>query len=145
MKAQYVKVCELTFAPTIAVVDDDADVCNAVAELLEVLDYRWEVFEHPEKFLATHTKGRFDCLITDLNMKSMTGLELQEKLSSVDPDLSIIFMSAQSSPEATSRALRSGAVAFLSKPIDANVLHRHIISAVDRGSDGLTYGLRNEP
>jgi FixJ family two-component response regulator len=98
--------------------------------LLEVFDFKCQIFDRPEKFLAAHTRGRFDCLITDLNMKGMSGLELQQKLSAADPDLPIIFISAQSAPEAKSEALRLGAAAFLSKPISDDVLHRHIISAL---------------
>lgn len=133
-KVRCVKVCELTLTPIIAVVDDDLSICNASAELLEVFDFKCQIFDRPEKFLAAHTRGRFDCLITDLNMKGMSGLELQEKLSAADPDLPIIFMSAQLAPEAKARALRLGAVAFLNKPINDDVLHRHIMSALNRGT-----------
>ncbi|WP_181872452.1 response regulator transcription factor [Phyllobacterium bourgognense] len=124
----------MILTPTIAVVDDDVSICKALAELLEVLDFKCQTFDRPEKFLAASISGRFDCLITDLNMKGMTGLELQQKLSAADPDLPIIFMSAQSAAEAKSQALRLGAVAFLSKPINDDVLHRHIISALNRRS-----------
>jgi FixJ family two-component response regulator len=128
----------LTLIPIIAVVDDDTSIRDALAELLEVFDFKCQVFEGPERFLAAHAKGRFDCLITDLNMKGMSGLQLQQKLAAIDPGLPIIFISAQSDPEAKSKALRSGAVAFLSKPIDDDVLYRHIISALNRRSNGST-------
>ena len=130
------KVCELTLTPTIAVVDDDVSICNALAELLEVFDFKCQIFDRPEKFLAEYMRGQFHCLITDLNMKGMTGLELQQKLAAADPELPIIFMSAQSGSEAKSQALRLGAVAFLNKPINDNVLHRHIISALSLRSMG---------
>ena len=128
----------MTLTPTIAVVDDDASVCNALAELLEVLDFKCQIFERPEMFLAVHSRGQFDCLITDLDMKGMTGLELQQKLSSADPELPIIFISARSASEARSQALRMGAVAFLGKPIDDDVLHKHINAALNRRSDPST-------
>jgi two-component system, LuxR family, response regulator FixJ len=122
----------------IAVVDDDASLRDALAELLEVFDFKCQVFEGAEAFLAAHTQGRFDCLITDLNMNGMSGLQLQQKLTSADPGLPIIFISARSASEERSQALRSGAVGFLSKPIDDDVLYRHIISALNRRSDGST-------
>jgi FixJ family two-component response regulator len=134
-KVRCVKVVELTLTPTIAVVDDDVSICNALAELLEVLDFKSQIFERPEIFLAAHAKRRFDCLITDLDMKGMTGLELQQKLCAADPELPIIFISAQSASEAKSQALRLGAVAFLAKPIDDDVLHRHLVAALNRRID----------
>ncbi|WP_157929467.1 response regulator transcription factor [Phyllobacterium zundukense] len=128
----------MALVPLIAVVDDDASLRNALAELLEVLDFKCQVFESPETFLAAHARGRFACLITDLNMKGISGLQLQQMLTVFDPGLPMIFISAQSDSEARSKALCSGAVAFLSKPIDDDVLYRHIISALNRASKGLT-------
>ncbi|MEP7453607.1 response regulator [Phyllobacterium sp. SB3] len=124
----------MTPSPTIAVVDDDIGICEALAELLEVLGFQCETFEQPDDFLTANVNGAFDCLITDLNMKGMNGLELQKRLVSTNPQLPIIFMSAQSASEARSQALRSGAIAFLGKPINDEVLYRHIVSALNRGS-----------
>lgn len=118
----------MALVPTIAVVDDDKCIRDALAELLEVFDFKCEVFEGPEGFLAAHARGRFCCLITDLKMNGMNGLQLQQKLMSVDPGLPIVFISAQSTSEERSQALRSGAVVFLDKPIDDDVLYRHIIA-----------------
>jgi FixJ family two-component response regulator len=106
----------LTLVPFIAVVDDDANFRDALAELLEVFDFKCQIFDGPERFLAAHTRGQFNCLITDLNMKGTSGLQLQHKLAAIDPGLPIIFISAQSGSEARSQALRSGAVAFLAEP-----------------------------
>lgn len=128
-----VKVSNLALVPKIAVVDDDASLRDALVELLEVFDFKCQAFEGAELFLAAHTKNRFDCLITDLNMKGCSGLQLQQKLATLDPRLPVIFISAQSDSEARSKALRSGAVAFLSKPINDDVLYRHIIAALSRG------------
>lgn len=122
----------LALVPTIAVVDDDRWIRDALAELLEVFDFKCEVFEGPEAFLAAHAKGRFACLITDLKMRVMNGLQLQQKLMSVDPGLPIIFISAQATSEERSQALHSGAVAFLDKPIDDDVLYRNIKIALNR-------------
>lgn len=133
-RVRHAKVFELTLSPTIAVVDDDIGICNALAELLEVFGFKSETFERPDEFLAANTRGRFNCLITDLNMKGINGLELQKKLASANPQLPIIFISAQSAPEARSQALRLGAVAFLSKPINDEVLYRHVVSALNRGA-----------
>lgn len=116
----------------IAVVDDDKCFREALAELLEVFDFKSKAFEGPEGFLAAHTKGRFDCLITDLKMNGMSGLQLQQRLISIDPGLPIIFISAQSTSEERSQALRGGAVAFLNKPIDGDILFRHVNIALNR-------------
>jgi two-component system, LuxR family, response regulator FixJ len=122
----------LALISTIAVVDDDKCIRDALAELLEVFGFKSEVFEGSEGFLAAHASGRFDCLITDLKMDGMSGIQLQQMLMSIDPELPIIFISAQSTSEERSQALRFGAVAFLPKPIDGDVLFRHIIIALNR-------------
>lgn len=84
------------------------------------------------RLFAAHTKGRFDCLITDLKMNGMSGLQLQQRLISIDPGLPIIFISAQSTSEERSQALRGGAVAFLNKPIDGDILFRQVNIALNR-------------
>lgn len=124
----------MAYSPLVAIVDDDASIRDALAELLEVLDFKCMTFDGAETFLAAHSQGRFDCLITDLNMKGISGLELQQKLATLDPRLPMVFISAHLDPKARSKALHSGAVAFLSKPVDDDVLYRHILAALNQTS-----------
>jgi two-component system, LuxR family, response regulator FixJ len=119
----------LAHVPLIAIVDDDLALRQALAELCEVFDFGSEVFDCAESFIAAHVTGRFDCVMTDLNMPGMSGLALVERLGTIDPALPVIVMSAQTGSDVGARALRSGALAFLSKPIDDQVLHRHLIAA----------------
>lgn len=128
------KVIRLNLITTIAVVDDDASLRDALTELLKVFEFECYAFDCAESFFAEYQPGRFDCLLTDFNMKGANGLELQKRLLALDSDLPIIFMSAQSDAQVRALALQKGAVAYLVKPIDDTLLHRHIISALNRKS-----------
>jgi len=130
------KACSLAHVPLIAIVDDDLALRQALAELCEVFDFGSEVFDCAESFFAAHATGRFDCVITDLNMPGLSGIGLVQHLAAIDAKLPVIVMSAQTDPEIGARVLRSGALAFLSKPIDDQVLHRHLIAAFSRGARG---------
>jgi FixJ family two-component response regulator len=123
----------LAHLPLIAIVDDDHALRDALAELCEVLDYGSQLFSSAESFLAARAPGRFDCVMTDLNMPGLSGLQLVQHLRQVEPSLPVIVISAQSDPQLRAQVLRSGALAFLSKPIDDKVLHRHLIAALGRG------------
>lgn len=123
----------MSHLPTIAIVDDDLALRDALAELCEVLDYGCQLFGSAESFLAAHAPGRFDCVMTDLNMPGLSGLDLVQHLRQAEPSLPVIVISAQADPQIRAQILRSGALAFLSKPIDDQVLHRHLIAALGRG------------
>lgn len=123
----------MAHVPTIAIVDDDLALRDALAQLCEVLDYGSQLFCSAESFLAAHAPGRFDCVMTDLNMPGLSGLQLVQHLRQAEPSLPVIVISAQSDPQLRAQVLRSGAMAFLSKPIDDQVLHRHLIAALGRG------------
>jgi FixJ family two-component response regulator len=112
--------------PLIAIVDDDAAVRDALAELIEVLGFEARAFDSSESFLAAHAPGLFRCLITDLNLLGESGLQLRQRLSILEPSLPVIIISAEASPGARAQALRSGALAYLTKPITDQVLLRHL-------------------
>jgi FixJ family two-component response regulator len=116
----------------IAVIDDDHAMREALVDLLEVYDFQCASFDSARSFMEVHETTRFDAVITDLNLQGESGLELQQRIRSIDPDLPVILISAQSDPLIRSEALRSGVLAFLLKPVDDQVLHRHLISALTR-------------
>jgi FixJ family two-component response regulator len=128
-----VRTTGLSTAPLIALVDDDLAVREALADLIEVLDLRCQPFDGGESFLARHVPGLFSCVVTDLNLLGLSGLELLERLTVLEPTLPVIVISARTDPDARGRALQSGAVAFLAKPIASQVLHRHLMWALSRG------------
>lgn len=122
----------MSHLPLIAVVDDDLAMREALADLLEVYDFRCATFGSAGSFMAAHATTFFDLLITDLNLVGESGLDLQRRIRSIDPDLPVILISAQTDPTVRSEALRSGALAYLVKPVDDQVLHRHLVSALTR-------------
>lgn len=118
--------------PLFAIVDDDEALREALAELLEVFDFDCRTFDGSESFLAEHVPGRFAGLITDLNLLGESGLQLQQRLRTLDPALPVIIISAQSDPATRARALASGALAYLTKPINDQALLRHLVAVLNR-------------
>ena len=128
------RTSRLPTVPLFAIVDDDTAMREALTELVEVFDFACEAFNGSESFLAAFAPGRFDALITDLNLIGETGLQLQQRLKILDPSLPVIIVSAQTDPATRSRVLSSGALAYLSKPINDEVLLRHLNTALGKGS-----------
>ncbi len=118
--------------PVIAVVDDDEAMREALCELLQVLSLSCRTFEGAEPFLAANASQNFDCLITDIRMPGMNGLELQQKLKTLGSTVPIIVITSSTDPLVRSRALDGGAVAYLSKPVKDEVLIGHLMAALGR-------------
>jgi FixJ family two-component response regulator len=106
----------------IAVVDDEASICRAMLRLLRSANFRAEAFASAAEFLAFLSKQKPDCLVLDLQMPAMTGMELQEQLRRSKTPLPVIIITAHDEPEAAERCLALGASLYLRKPIEANLL-----------------------
>ena len=102
----------------IAIVDDDAFVRESLRDLMESLGYDVAAFESAERFLEAESLAETECLITDLQMPSLSGLDLQGRLMADGHRIPIIFVTAFPDEKFRVRAMRSGAVGFLSKPFD---------------------------
>lgn len=102
----------------IAVVDDDPSVVRALARLIRLADYVVETFESAEAFLEGQAEGDTDCLILDVHLPGLSGVELQTQLRTAGSSLPIIFITAFESERARTEALEAGASAFLKKPLD---------------------------
>jgi FixJ family two-component response regulator len=103
-------------APVISVVDDDTSFRRATARLIQSLGHAVTSYGSAEEFLGS---GRIDdtaCLVSDVKMPGMDGIELQSRLRRQGCRLPVIFITADPETSARSRALASGAVAFLNKP-----------------------------
>jgi FixJ family two-component response regulator len=111
----------------IFIVDDEASVRRAVARLLQSAGHATETFGSPEEFLARPPHDGPSCLVLDLQMPGMTGLELQAKLRETGHLLPIIFVTGHGDIPSTVRAMRQGALDFLSKPFTAE----QILGAVE--------------
>ena len=116
----------------VSIVDDDASVRRSTRRLLRSSGFRAEAFASAEEFLDSKSAGETACLILDLRMPGMNGLELQRRLSQNGNPVPIIFLSAQASEEDERSALRSGAVRFLRKPVSKEALLGAIRDALKR-------------
>ncbi len=123
---------ELEDTPTIYVVDDDVAVLKALNRLLRSHGFRVETFSSGEEFFASVPPNVAGCLILDVKMPMMNGLELQERLAAAGSKLPIIFMTAFDDPAGRDRALKAGAVAFLAKPLNDDILVAAIREALSR-------------
>jgi FixJ family two-component response regulator len=121
--------------PVIVGVDDDIRIRESIARLARSAGYAALMFASAEAVLASGTLGQAGCLISDVRMPGMDGLELQRRVRVECPKLPVILISAHTDEQVRQRALREGAVAFLYKPFDGEELLRVIETAVDHGSE----------
>jgi FixJ family two-component response regulator len=114
--------------PLISVVDDDHSVRESLARLIRSVGFGVQVFGSAEEFLSVDQGREPDCLILDIRMPGMNGLELQRELSASRRDLPGIFITAPGSDEEVrARALRAGAVDYLLKPLQ----EEEVLKAID--------------
>ena len=104
--------------PIISIVDDDASVRTATARLLRSLGFSAHAFASAQEFLSSPRLRETSCLIADVEMPGMTGVELQEYLIAHGHRMPMIFITAFPEDRLRERAMRAGAVDFLSKPFD---------------------------
>lgn len=116
-----------------AVIDDDASVRKALARLLRASGYEVEAFASGTEFLESIDKGIPDCLVLDMHMPSVTGLDVQAALLARDVHVPIIFITAYDDQGLRDRAMEQGAVAFLRKPLTEQSLLAVIETAVGSG------------
>lgn len=117
--------------PLVSVVDDDESVRESLRGLIRSVGLRVEAFASAEAFLNSEQLGSTDCLILDVRMPGLNGLELQRQLAVSERDIPIIFITAHGSDEGVrSRALRDGAVAYLIKPFSEEALLEAVNAAL---------------
>jgi FixJ family two-component response regulator len=122
--------------PTVFIVDDDAGVRDSLAMLLELKGFRTRTFAAAEAFLAEYRPEWPGCLVLDLRMPGMSGLELQADLARRGSALPVIIVTAHGDVATTRSALKGGAVDFIEKPIDDEALVAAIAAAFDRDARG---------
>ena len=120
--------------PLIAIVDDDASVREAIQGLLEASGFAADVFSSAEEFLRSERLNDTACLITDVRLPGMSGLQLQNHLSVSGSRIPVIVITAF--PGDDRRALAAGAVCFLRKPVIKEDLQTCICLALDRWHGG---------
>jgi FixJ family two-component response regulator len=116
----------------VAIVDDDDSVRGTLQELLRAAGFSSRTFDSAEAFLVSGHRQETACLITDIRMPGMSGLELQAKLNGERCRIPTIFITAHGDEEMRLQALRAGAVEFLPKPFDDEVLIESVRAALVR-------------
>ena len=118
--------------PLISVVDDDHSVRESLARLIRSVGFTVQVFGSAEEFLSTGQGRQPDCLILDIRMPGMSGLELQRELSASERDLPVVFITAHGSDQdVRARALGAGAVDYLLKPLNEEEVLKAIETALN--------------
>lgn len=121
-------------APLVAIVDDDLSVRRSTGRLLRSSGLRVETFASAEDFLNSNLAGGIACVILDLWMPGMDGLQLQRRLIELSNPVPIIFLSARASANEERQALLAGAFQFLQKPVGKELLLRAVHSAIETSS-----------
>ena len=116
--------------PLISIVDDDESMREAITGIMRSLGYRVEAVASAQEFLSSRQAGRASCLIADMQMPGMTGLELYQRLSTSANPVPTILITAYPDDSVRERALSAGVVGYLSKPFEENDLLACIRSAL---------------
>jgi len=115
----------------IAIVDDDTSVCEALESLLKSIGFQAASFTSARRFLDFPQFPNVSCVVLDVSMPNMDGLELQRHLASTNP-IPIIFITAHRDEKTRERALRAGAISFLNKPFSDEALIASLHTALDK-------------
>jgi FixJ family two-component response regulator len=119
-------------APTVFAVDDDASVLRGIERLLRSAGYVAQTFQSAEAFLDTYEDDAAGCVILDLSMPGLDGLQVQQRLVEKDGVLPIIFLTGRGDIPASVQAMKNGAADFLTKPVDDEELLAAVRQAVRR-------------
>ena len=129
----------MSLAPTpiVFVVDSDASVRESLEQLISAAGWRAETFASAQEFLGRSRSFVPSCLILDVTLPDLSGLELQERIATERTDMPIIFLTGLADVAMTVRAMKRGALEFLTKPFDAEVLVIAIQQAIRRSEIAL--------
>lgn len=116
--------------PLVAIVDDDEAVRDALLNLLQVEGLGAMGYASAAAFLSDPVSRSFDCVITDVRMDGMDGLELQRRVRSIDPLMPVIFVTAAIDDTTRTRAMSEGATAYFTKPVANAELMRELFLAL---------------
>lgn len=119
----------------VLVVDDDAAMRESLVALLESADLQCEAFPSPEAFLHHPRPETPACLILDVQLPGLSGLDLQTELANGEPPLPIVFLTGHGTIPMSVKAMKGGAVEFLTKPFEPDALLAAVRLALDRDRD----------
>jgi FixJ family two-component response regulator len=130
-------ICPMSAVPIVFIVDDDVSVRESLELLIQGAGCRAETFASAEEFLSRPRVLTPSCLVLDVMLPDLNGLDLQERIAADRVDMPIIFVTGAHNISTTVRAMKAGAAEFLTKPCDYDVLLSAIRHAVDRSSSVL--------
>jgi FixJ family two-component response regulator len=116
----------------ISIVDDDESIRRALERLFRWAGFDVEAFASGEEFLSSGNLRGTSCLLLDLRMSGMSGLDLQSRINFGPYQIPIIFLTAHDDPPSREQALKAGAINFVCKPFDEGSLIRDVNSAIDQ-------------
>jgi FixJ family two-component response regulator len=131
-------------APLVAIVDDDASVRQSTDRLVRSFGYRTQVFGSGQEFLSAAASQRADCVLLDVRMPGMDGLDVQRSLTERGARIAIVFLTGRASEEEERRARSEGAVQLLRKPASQESLRAAIESVVSAHARGDSHGERDD-
>jgi len=123
---------EASATPTIILVDDDPGVLKALSRVLREDGWGVQTFESAEAFLARPDQKADGCLVLDVTMPGLDGLELQQRLAAAGESLPTVFISGHGDIPMSVRAIKAGATDFLTKPVDAGTLVSAVRAAIEQ-------------
>jgi FixJ family two-component response regulator len=116
----------------VSVIDDDASLRRSVRNLLTSVGFRVQAFASAEEFLESTERANTGCLVLDLRMAGMSGLDLLGHLTATGSPIPVVILTAHGDDETRQRALRAGAAAFLGKPFRGDALLDAVRTALSR-------------
>jgi len=116
----------------IAIVDDDPSVRKGLERLIRSAGWKAETFASAQEFLARPRAEAPSCLVLDLQLPGLSGLDLQKRLAEVELEIPIVFLTGHGSIPASVQAMKAGAIEFLTKPVDEQDLLKAIQEAIER-------------
>ena len=122
--------------PLIAIVDDDKSIRDTTKDLLESAGFSAAVFAHAASLLKSSRLNRVSCLIADMRMPKMTGLELHQHLVAANRAIPTILMTAYPDPRTKAQGIKSNVIGYLIKPFAADELLACVRRALQRGDAG---------
>ena len=118
--------------PLVAIVDDDVSMRDSLHRLIRSHGLGARAFASAEAFLNSNVLSETNCLILDVVMPGMNGLELQRRLAEANAGIPIIFITAHAAPGLREKAINAGAVQFLNKPFNQAMLLEAVKAAINR-------------
>jgi FixJ family two-component response regulator len=120
----------LTKAGIIAIVDDDAPLCEALGSVLKAAGFTTNTFATAEEFLDSAVRLNTACLILDVRLPGMSGVELQKRLADAGSQIPIVFVTAHGDASLRDLVMKAGAAGFLNKPVRSDALLKEIYAAL---------------